>query len=792
MKRTKHSNLFPEIEDMYSRYKTLKSNDPYADKRELYLKNYNRNAWKRTGKANCNRQDPNFGQFKFKIDAAMNIFVNVLTERNSFFKIVPKFPKLGANLTSLSEKITASFHKFFMAPWEDRFMGEIGVAADMVFYGKAIDHWPTPGCVYTENIPVEFVFPDTNAGMNTKKWSYVFIEKHFTIAELYDIIEEQYEEEEKGEKESESDHITSKFDKKYLTDMLEVVETYEASKSTSETVKSNQGEYSTGARDSTIPIIYAYIKDNFRSDNKVSLYVFPAGMENYKGPNKSDSENFPIKTLYEKIGYTECISRVLAVRAYQITRSYWKFNSFAQQIYLATAFYDKSMSLLIRTMKRNSILYLKSGTPETLKKILNQNDEEVQAIDDDVTYLQTGQNNNTREISETIRQIMVDTENGQSMAQAPGSQNVKGYAITAQEAQIRQQKGGEAESLNIKVLMNLDTVMYKELYRRAIDLGTSYKTKRQLKLFKEEMESLNIPKEYYDYDEVYFKPSFLNGASQLSRVMNAQGVLDALRQSPSSPGQEQAQRDLIGALVGVDNVDAYITEKLDVNPVIIKAGSENEDLDNPNVNPSNVPVLPDDKHLQELPIHIGDYSKKLEIAGKIIQSAMQNPSKFRQMIMLSAAQDLIMAQDNKGGHIMAHVQAASTSKENMQFMQPIMDEFKKAQSMQDQMTADIQQALDGITNSMQEGDIHSEKVRHMKEINQLTENNAKAMNDIAIAKEVEKKQSIQESRAFKSEAEKEKVSTSLAAQQVSSDIKLQSEKEKAEAKKKQNETTTTT
>lgn len=753
--------LFPNSDDIYDRYLDLRNNEPYKKKREEYLRNYNRQDWKRSKDQNCKKRDANFGQFKSKMDAAMNVFINVLTERNSNVKIVPRYAQAG-KVKTVSDKITSAFHRHFIKPWEDRFMDEVMIAFDMVFFGKGIEHWPTAGCVYTENIPVERVFPDSNAGMNTKKWAYVFIEKDFTVSELYSIIED--------------DSSDYDFDKTYLAEILEQVISYSRTQNGTESSKNINGDISSSTRDEVITLVYAYVKENFNKEKKVSLYVFPAERKEWRGQGSKPK----LKYLLEETEYCECISNVVAVRAYQITRSYWKFNSFAQQIYLSTMLYDKAMSLVVRAAKRNLILYFKSDNPDTSKKLLNQTDDEVQVVNTGVEYMTTSQNSNTQEVVEVVRQIMIDTENNQNIAQSPGSQNVKGYAITAQEAQIRAQKSGEAESLNVKILMNLDLVLYKEIYRRAVSIGASEKLKKSLKAFKEELAGYNITEEEYDIDNLYFAPSFLNGGSQSTRIGNAQAVLQALMQSPTSPGQEQAQRDLVAALVGVDMVDDYIAEKMGVNPIISKVGSENEDLDNPNVNPGNIPVLPDDKHLEELPFHIDDYNKKLTTAGNIIKVALQVPNKFRQIMLLQSAADLIMGQDNKGGHIQAHIQAASNSEANADVLKPMIAQFMQLQAAQDQLTQQISQLNEKIDKGMQESDINNEELRHMQKKNQIVEAHLETVNNISTAKDIEKRASMNEQRKEKAEANTEKTITDLATQQAKAQQDL-------ETKQKQNE-----
>lgn len=761
--------LFPNNNDLYERYSELKSNDPYKAKRDKFIFNYNRQDWKRTNNPVCTKADPNLGQFKSKIDAAMNTFINVLTERNAWVKIIPKYANSGQT-KNFSDKISSSFHKHFIRPWEDRFFTEVYCAMDMVFYGKACEHWPSAGCLYTENVPIEKVFPDSNASLNTKQWNYCFIEKDFTLAELWSIYEAGT-----GENEADQD-----FNREFLKDILDRPDHYSSIQLT-ESAKEIKGDISTSARDGLVTLVYAYIKENFKKkEKKVNLYVFPAEPKEYvKGKTGNASDKPDVKVLLEKKEYAECISEVVAIRAFQLSRKFWKFNSFAQQIYLSTMIYDKSMSLVLRAAKRNCIVYLKSGSPESQKKLIKQTDDEMQIVDSDVEYMQTGQNANIRELVEVTRQVVIETENGQNLAQAPGSQNVKGYAITAQEAQMRSQKIGEAESLNIKILMNGDVKLYKEIYRRAME-GDSEKSTKALDAFKQDMKEANIDPEFYKMDNVYFVPSFLNGGSQESRVRNSEAVFRALSINPTSPGQVKAQKDLIGALVGVEAIEDYISDKMAADPIFQKVGQENEALDNPHVNPSNVPVMPDDKHLMEIPIHLADYEVKLTQAGRMIEQSQSLNIPARKMLALSIAANLIIAQDNKGAHIQAHFQASMNSKENQQVSKPMMDKFSQLQSMQDKMTNQIVQLNEELDKILAESGIRDAELNHKKQMFALEEGHAKTMADLKTGQAVEKNQSAEEQRQAKSQASMEQTALKQASAEEKAKLDIQHQQTKNE------------
>lgn len=753
------TKIFPNNNDLYERYKSLKDAEPYKHKREKFLANFNRRPWKRNNLRNCDLTDPNFGSFRSKVVAAMNVLVGVMTERNSWFKVIPKYAPSGL-VGAYSESISAAFHRFFIRPMEDRVYKDTLTAYDVVMYGRSIEHWPSKGCFESVNVPVERVFPDSNANMLPKSWAYCFMEVDFTIAELYSIRD--------GKKVQDHEN----FNRAYLDEILGNPDNYSSLKKNSEIYKDRSGEIPEASKDDIITMVYAYVKEDFEHENKVSLYVFPADNKVWKRATGNSHEKIDtVKCLIEKQNYCECISNHIAVRSDGVLRKYWKFSSIADQIYLATQVHDKTMALALRAARRGIILYVSGSSPEAVKKLLRQTDAEIQALTEELTFQSPQQQSGAlRDLVEASRQIMIDTDNQQASTQAPGSQNVKGYPITKAEAEIRESKQSEAQSLSIKVFMNVELPMYRELYRRGVTGGSSeYKKAREA--FKMEMERLSIPEEYWDPENVYMVPSYMNGG-QSSRVQYAQMLFGVLGISPTNPGQEKAQRELVGAIVGVEAVDDYIQAKEKENPIVIKVGSENEDLDSPYANPANLQVLPSDKHLQEIPIHIADYQVKLQTAGEIIKRGIAEPLPLRKIIMLQLAEDLILAQQNKGAHIQAHIKAASSSEENMNVLKPYLDQLTELQRAQASMAGNIQKLNDDLDQELATSDMNSEALRHTRAMNQEAERHTQSMNNLKTVNQIEKTQASEEGMARKAEQEMTKNAINQAAKEEAAQQQL--------------------
>jgi hypothetical protein len=199
----------------------------------------------------------------------------------------------------------------------------------------------------------------------------------------------------------------------------------------------------------------------------------------------------------------------------------------------------------------------------------------------------------------------------------------------------------------------------------------------------------------------------------------------------------------------------------------------------------NLPVLPDDKHMQELPLHLMDYEMKLSMAEKIMQSADQTQNVIQKTLLLYSASDLIKAQDNKGAHINAHLQMIEPSELNKTALQEITPRYQAAQQKQDQMSAGIEKVLKALAENMAEQDLNNEKLRHQQAINQSTEEHHKAMNDIALEKSLQQRQSGLDKTADKRQADLEQKGTTLAFDEKQKELDLQKKQDELNLKKQE-------
>lgn len=760
-------------QDLYERYHDLKSSDPYAKLREDFWSCFNRKAWVRANK----KKDPNFGQFQFKVLAVVRTLLSSLIDRTNPIKITP----LTDDKQKLKqERISGSFHRRFISTWTNRLTGEANGMLDLVMFGKCIDHFENSSCVYPVNVPEDRVFPDSSAGVDTEKWQYVFIEVDYTVLELQGMLNSDIPEDMKAK------GFTNR---EYLQEIIDNPQQYSDSKTKSERDVAIHGKRSGGSNfDTIITFVYCYIK-SFKGKKPVSRYIFPA---KYKKPDESneEKEDDGLEFVGETEQYCECISNVVKVRVIYPARSYWEITSFAKAIYLSSATYDKVMGMVMRSMRRRLSIFFKSDNAETRRKIEKMIDDEVSVVSSDVDLMEiSGLGADIRQAIELVRQITSDADAGNAIGQQTGNNSTpKGYAITANEASIRAADESEDTAFNVRILHYYDSLLLSEIYRRAIKpIGPL--SKKKFDLMKKDLSRFEITEDDFNYDNVVITPGYSNAGPKSARINNAQGVLQALLFSPATEEEARAQRSLIATFVGEDHADDYVREPGKVDPAVQKAGSENEDMDSPTLNPANVPVLPTDKHAVEFPVHAADYKYKLEVAAKLIQAAIQATNIVRSMAIMDVVSGMLVAQNIKGAHIQAHLNILLKSKQNGERFKKIIDEFENSRSFHQRLLKESQKIQQDLDKKMQTSGLNGEAERHLQAMNKIQEDHATAMNNLAAKEAVQKAQIAQEQRTNKAEAETTKKATDLAFDKAKKEVDLIAQAEKAGIN---NEDTTTT
>lgn len=737
----KKRRRFNDIQTLFGRYSSIKERaDQAFSRREKIVDEYERKPTIKNGKKN-----PNFGQLKGRVDELIQVLFDASTERGEIFKVSLKKitdEKLRADKLEIEDQITSLWHEIFWNTWETRWQEEGRDIKDVALFHKSIRFFED-GRYRAVSIPVTRVYPDSNAGIDPSTWDYCFVEKRYSLADLFDIL-----------KEEESTNLG--WNKKALEHVLTHPYIFSQRRS-----GSSEAFYSgdvTIDLDYEVSLIDAYVKEYKKDENgnRISVYTFPAdpifcsfakSRDEYQN---SSADKFHLNDFVKYSGPKyKCFTDKFAVRTIDNSYSYWKGASFAEQIYPSCVFYNEAMNLVIRASIRNAILWLKSDKQETKDKIRNLGTEEVQVLDPNVDLLQTRVKTDVRELTEIVRQAMIDTDAQFNISSSPGSQNVKGYAITAKEAENIQFESTKSKSVTVKTFFGNDVRLYRRMFELSLDDSGDEDESELLKIFLYELSARDIPKSLLKPDNITITPVFnLQAISPTNRIARSRGLVEALMFQPTTKGQEEAQREWVASFVGSANVQYYIDKKEDIIDLQQKVGGENEDMDNPYLNPQNIPISPNDKHILEIPIHLADYEFKLKLAESIVKNAQQLPT-IRKVVLINTAREIIEAQDNKGGHIEAHISAASSDERNIQRLKPLADRFNQIRKVQDYLSSEIDKTLKDIDSQSQESIGLTMEEQHRQRMNDLEFTQAQRMSDLDLRKAIEKRDGTQIAREDK-------------------------------------------
>jgi hypothetical protein len=748
---------FERVEDLWTRYKSLKDNT--CDDRaaaENFMKAYERWSYrKKDGKS-----EPNWGQFRGKIDNFIGTFEDIVTEREYWAKITPiemhsskektiDGEDVKINKQRIADKITSEFHELCIRPWMDR--DEITRLSlfDMVMFSKGVVMWDSPNGVYPESVPWDRIFPDSRACMNPKKWDMCFVEKVYTAVELYSEIHDESTAQALG--------WSPKNVRRLLQEIGQLTDTTNGPNGADDGItegRSNKGGNLFSDPDLKITLVMAYVKEYKPNDDgtQVNLYTFVhnrhAAQQSDKVRGKSGDGNTPIGFLRVHEGIARDLGEVFSLDTHQAARSYYRCPSEAEMIYAACRFYDQGINKVIRAALRNMALMLKSENQDQQEKLKRLEIDEAVVMDPDVDVIQQRVQHDIKPVVEIVRQVMIDTDRSANVDLAAGSQNVKGRAITASEANIQLTESSKSQKKDIRLYVIGEKRKITEMYRRFVSDDTMVEGDegyKMHKLFKKRMKEAGISPKDYAPENVLVEPVFYNfGDPPEQIVQKAQVRLNALRQlsTSTSPGEQKAIREIVAATSSYADAEEFMAHSQNegfFNMSIIKAGIENSIMADPYLNRKNIHVLSEDKHFIELPIHIQDVEYKLNNAIGIIENLEGTPEE-NVPIQLDDATDIVVAMDNQMAHIEAHLTLAERDSSSRGRVKSFREAVRRLQQQEKVIELQLSITQQSRVQSNRERLINDEKLRHLSATNQEHERNQAAKNKLDLGKSLAKMQ----------------------------------------------------
>lgn len=719
---SKKRERFSRMCDLHSRYIELKDNHPSKSDWEALNKMWDRWDYCRDNKP----IDTNLGQFRFKVSREIGRFEDVITQRSMWAKITSYEGKDDKQRSEYGQVITEKFHEFCIDPWEDKAQVIRMNVFDMVMYGKGIEHWENNDGFWPKNIPVTTVFPDKNAGIDPREFDLLFISKKYTVGELCCILDDK----EDGDG----------WHKEALLDLIDFADSLSANDPKDNFDMYSRGKLSPKTQDMSIDLIWAYVKEY---DESITLYIFPESGA-VVPQSTSYNQDREVRYLRSIPNFCECMSHVLAIRSNITTRSYWNSRSFAELIFPSCKLYDKVMNRIIRTVLRNSILFLKSTDSDQQLRLSSLTDDEVQNLNPDDDIAKAESRVDVGEMFQMLRQVMFDVDSSMGAKLATGSQNVKGRAITAREAELQDQNATRESNVDVKMFMICEGLYLKELYRRFIDLshGNCKKEKKMRDMFIKAMEANGIPKEAYDPDNVFVCPYYNPSAATPQGIISgAQVILEALSRTPQSDGEHRAMKDLIGAVVGSEAVNYYLPDREYIDRDALQAGMENEAMSNKDVFAQNVLVIPDQNHVIHMTMHLANSQHVIETVAQKFQLYGQSIEEDKPIILDDLA-GMLISLDLQMSHMEAHIQMAARGINVDKRIKPLIEAWKstmqqirlREQAAENQLAALKQER---IQTNRQDLDMTLDQ-RHKQAMYQIEEEHAKKMSDLKLGSSVEK------------------------------------------------------
>lgn len=645
--------------DLHSRYTGLKNKISNEQRLswENYVKSYERHPYlRRDGKV-----DVNFGQFKFKIDNFIDVFSDLITEREfwGLFLPVDHYPDEETRL-DWAVKISTCWHDNFINTWTSRIDNIRTDLFDMAMFGIGIEWWDRLGSMYPKSVERENVFPETSASMNPEEWGLCFIKQSVSFLDLYEAIRDEEIAENEGwnigaVKELLLNKLAKYYPQSSPDDLME---------------KFRRGSLDGLNEEPTAKLLYAYVREYEPFEVKdgegvvrsgyITHYILPE--DGQITPTENGEQTREQRYLKKFPGYCEHIGNVIALRTYQKTRKFWQAVSYAEDIYVTCSTYDKVHNRLIRAAIRKSNLHITGAGPDVEEKMRQMDDSEVVVLDSNASIAQVPIGTDITDLSQVMRQLDFDTSRYTGEPGTTGSQNVKGRAITAKEAEINLSKESQSNSTDMDMFVLQDARYITELYRRSIQAVPGTPEHKALKRFRKKMEAYDIPKKVYDPENITVNSIFnLAAGSSASKTVVSDYILKYMSIRPSSKGEERAKRFALASVAGYSMVPYFMgTERQYEQDESQHAGLENEAFANPLLNPHNIKVSTNDNHVIHAESHITDAEAKIEHAKQFLSqlSSEETPIIIRAFVV-DKATTVLLALDNNISHTLAHLELLS-------------------------------------------------------------------------------------------------------------------------------------
>lgn len=620
----------------------------------------------------------NFGQLRFKVDQSLSTFVDLATERARWARIETDEGVTTSQCLDWSEHISAAFQKYCIKPWKQKFIVTMLMARDMLMFGKGAYHFEGKYCCYPDYIEIGKVWPDQSAKILPSSFDICHIEISRTAGWLYRKVKKD---------------TSGKWKKNAVLAMIKSNSSLKNHTHDSIWDKLESGDSS--ITDNRFDLIMSLVREyDDEGDGNISVYVYPsmACLET-TGMNDSQVTDYinGIGFLYHAEKEYECHQNVVGVVAQTVSGSFYEDPSFAQLILSSSRVYNRTVNRILEAVEDSMRIYLESEDETAWKKLKKMRHGAFNLLPPGVKITQDRMSRQIADAIGAVRTVTQDNDAGIGQYKINAS-STSGGTKTATQSEIDLSESTKISSAAMKVYNTFMTFMMNEIYRRFTTKSEEH-TKQYdgfLK-FKKYLAFKGVPASAWNPENCDVESIISLGAgSPAAKLQGARVIREALSTAARSKGELAAQKMMIAAVVGQENVSEFLPEADVSVPEDSLIGLENDALSNPLASPKNVAVQEFHMHMRHLPAHIQDASISIEMAGKILQGMSQLP-KADAGIYLKQIQDILIGVDNKLAHASAHIQIASEdqSKSKQAELSALAQQIGSINKAQDDIEAQI-------------------------------------------------------------------------------------------------------
>lgn len=690
---------------------------------------------------------PNFGTLRGKVDKALGTYVDFVTERERWCTISTDHTEGNASAIGMwNEAITAAFQKYCLDRWKEGFSDNMLAVRDMLLMSKGAFIFDDDFSAYPSRTSVRNVMPDSNASMFPDSFDVLFVHKRLSAIDLYRKIKNK-------------DHADlTGWRREAILELLRSSQTsWRSETHESLFLRFGSGAITQTQQDTQIDLVYAYVKEYDDKDGKgISQFIFPVLRRWEEDTSKKSDEEM------NKVGYLfygrcakKSMSKVIALLAHTVCENFYEDPSFAQLMYTFSKTYDMVMNRVLQGIEDNMRVYLRSDSPDAMSKLQRMRHGNWQVL---APGMKLEQDRIVRPVQESmmvLNKLMVDT-NAAFGQYTVGEQEGRAMPKTAKQSEIDYGEAQVTTTSQMKLFNCFYTLLMAEMYKRWVDLGdASQLTEEEQKnydLFKKSLKDQKVPAQAWASENVQVGSVMTTGAgSPSAKLQSMQIVRGAMAIAAATPGEQLVKRQMIGAAVGVSNINAYLppddTMLIGEDSLI---GIENDALSAPDCNPNNVQVINNQLHMRHIPRHIEDASLSMQAAGKLFQ-ALQGMPKADIGVYLAKIQDISMGIDNKMAHAQAHMMIAARDKDPQVQMalKQIAQHMQSIHQAQDQLSKAVQTTqIARVKDDQQQSTVEQDPVAaHQQAMFSMKEQHAKNMMDLDFQNHTQKAQQLREQSA---------------------------------------------